>query len=65
MVEFIFLGGDNDSVSRNDLIHGDVDGEKEADHEEADEDDRNNLPFFSHLSPFQRGVCISTTASNP
>jgi hypothetical protein len=49
MVELIFFGDNNDGVSRDNLIHGNVDAEKKKDHKKADDDDGYNLPFFSHL----------------
>jgi hypothetical protein len=49
MVELIFFSDNNNGVSRDDLIHGNVDAEKKKDHKKADDDDGYDLPFFSHL----------------
>jgi hypothetical protein len=48
MIKFVFAGNNHNGITGYFFIHGDVDTQEKSDHKEADQDNDNNLSFFSH-----------------
>jgi hypothetical protein len=48
MIKLVCMGNDHNGIIGYFFIHGDIDTQEKSDYKEADQDNGNNLSFFSH-----------------